>query len=168
MATQDFIVEESLSWNKIEILLERLTNLVSPQLREEVIIASLTVHHGEHTIGDSDNWEVLVGLVLVIVLASPLHDHLDSSDPVSIVVAAPEVTWDIEPIEVVELGNQGGWVHPVVDGHDTGACSHEEVSMTSLEEGAGSKLDFSSPLAWDWLREHSEDWLVCAGACVVT
>ena len=168
MATQDLVIQESLSWNKIEILLERLTNLVGPQLHKEVIIVGLAVHHGQHAVGDSHDGEVLVGLVLVVVLASPLHDHLDRSHPVLVMVATPQVAWDVEAIQAVELGDQGSWVHPVVDWHNTRTCSHEVVGMTGLKEGACTKLDFSPPLTGDWLSEHSEDRLVCAGACVMT
>lgn len=99
-------------------------------MHEVVVIHDLTLEQAKVAIGDTDNWEVLVDLLLVVMDTSPAHDSVDSVSEVWIVEGILGVSWDVESIELLEQLLKSEWVKSVVNRHDSSSCSLKEVNVT--------------------------------------
>lgn len=159
------IVSERFLWQEIQVLLERLTDQVALKTLEESLLGGLGSEHGEHSPGDADDWEV--GLILQVVVASPLDRTPNCLQVLLIFVALFCITWDVETVDVLELLLEGLLVESVVDRDDTGAGSLQEIGVRALKEALEGETEVVVPLFGERLREDTEDGLVGLGSDVV-
>lgn len=124
---QKLIIDERLLRQKMQVLLERLSDEVRAERLEQAILGGLTLEKGEHAPRDTHDWEMFV--VFTVVLGSPLHDTLNLVHVLLIFIALFGITWDIDSRDAGELPIESGLVHAIVNRHDSGSRSLQKVSM---------------------------------------
>lgn len=147
--------------------MQGFTDLVISQRCEEIVVLDLTVEHGEVSIRDTDDWEVFLVILLVVMISSPVDGREHRVQEVLILKVDAGITWDIQAIELLKLLLESLRAHVVVKVDHTGTGSLQKVHMTGLKEGGGSELQVFPPLVRDGLRQYAEDRLVRDSSSVV-
>ena len=99
--TDHFVVEECLLWQEMQVLLKRLSNQMVLKATKEGKLCGLGFQHGEHTPGDSHDWEVRI--VLEVVVAGPAHNPSNTRQVLLVFVALLSITWDVNTVEACKL-----------------------------------------------------------------
>ena len=160
------VIHERLTGQQVQVLLEGLSDKLALESLEEAHLCGLGLEQGKHAPGDTDDWEVL--RLIQVVLTGPHHDLTHFRNVLLVFEALLGVAWNVDTIEIGEFFLQLLLRLHVVNRDDACASCLEEVGVRGLEEALVLRWELAFPLLGEWLCKHTEDGLVGLGTHVVT
>ena len=129
-------------------------------------LLQLALKQGEHAPGHGSQRVVLI--ILQILVRGERHDSLDRIQVVLVQEAFLGVARDVDAAETAKLSQKFLPTHRVVDGNNAGTSGLKELSMRGLEVALVSQFEVIVPLAWQGLRQDTDDGLVVNSTSMVT
>ena len=143
------IIHEGLLWQQMQVLLKRFTDEVSLQSLEDGELRGLTLEEGKHAPRDTDDWEVL--LFIQVLVRGESQDVPHGLQVLLTLKALFGITRDVYAIDTGELSPELAARQIEVQRNNSCATCLKELGVRCFKEALVCCLQVPVPLVWQWL-----------------